>query len=129
MFRVTSSESRILPNEENLLFLEGGRASNTRNVTRFLTIRRGPLKIRGMSDEIVTDPDGKPQIADLARPRTHRTPAVRKALTLTVLFLLPTIIFAGVWRLGGVSALEDDLIYYLPIRQYIGERIRVGEFP
>ncbi len=37
--------------------------------------------------------------------------------------------FLGVWRLGGASALGDDLIYYLPIRQYIGERIRAGEFP
>ena len=28
-----------------------------------------------------------------------------------------------------VRALEDDLIYYLPIRQYIAERIRAGEWP
>ena len=43
--------------------------------------------------------------------------------------LLPTIILAGAWRLGGASALEDDLLYYLPIRAYIGERVAAGEFP
>jgi len=43
--------------------------------------------------------------------------------------LLPTVLLAGAWRLGGVSALEDDLLYYLPIRQYIGERIASDEWP
>ncbi|MGQ9651515.1 MAG: YfhO family protein [Phycisphaerae bacterium] len=41
----------------------------------------------------------------------------------------PVVILAGAWRLGGVSALEDDLIYYLPVRQYIGERIAGGDWP
>lgn len=45
------------------------------------------------------------------------------------LLVLPTVILAGAWRLGGVSALEDDLLYYLPIRQYIGERLADGEWP
>jgi len=50
-------------------------------------------------------------------------------LICTLLIVLPVILLVGAWRLGGVSALEDDLIYYLPIRQYIGECIRIGEFP
>jgi len=46
-----------------------------------------------------------------------------------LIVLLPVVILAGAWRLGGVSAIEDDLIYFLPIRQYIGERVRAGELP
>lgn len=46
-----------------------------------------------------------------------------------LIVLSPAVILAGAWRLGGVSALEDDLIYYLPVRQYIGERIAAGEWP
>ncbi|GMU20981.1 MAG: hypothetical protein AMXMBFR13_10770 [Phycisphaerae bacterium] len=53
----------------------------------------------------------------------------RKLLVSCVLMGLPAVLLAGAWRLGGVSALEDDLLYYLPIRQYIGERIRAGEWP
>lgn len=65
-----------------------------------------------------------------AFPPYHPTSATgRRVVTFSLLFVLPIIIFAGAWRLGGVSALEDDLIYYLPVRQYIGERIRDGEFP
>ncbi|MBP7935355.1 MAG: YfhO family protein [Phycisphaerae bacterium] len=47
----------------------------------------------------------------------------------SLLLGLPVVILAGAWRLGGVSALEDDLLFYLPARQYIGERIRAGEWP
>lgn len=54
---------------------------------------------------------------------------LRAALIAATLVLLPTCILAGAWRLGGVSALEDDLLYYLPMRQYIGERIAAGEMP
>ena len=52
----------------------------------------------------------------------------RWVVTLTIV-LLPIVVLAGAWRLGGVSALEDDLIYYLPVRAYIGERIASGDFP
>ncbi|NLU22479.1 MAG: YfhO family protein [Phycisphaerae bacterium] len=55
--------------------------------------------------------------------------APRRVLVPAAILILPAVILAGAWRLGGVSALEDDLIYYLPIRQYIAERIRAGEFP
>lgn len=53
----------------------------------------------------------------------------RAALIAVSLVLLPTFILAGAWRLGGASALEDDLLYYLPIRQYIGQRVATGELP
>ena len=56
-------------------------------------------------------------------------PRRRRLLVAVLVTLLPAVILGGAWRLGGVSALEDDLIYYLPIRQYIGERIRAGELP
>lgn len=53
----------------------------------------------------------------------------RRWLVSSLLFGLPIVILAGAWRLGGVSALEDDVLFYLPARQYIGERIRAGEWP
>lgn len=52
-----------------------------------------------------------------------------RLLVSLLIILSPAFILAGAWRLGGVSALEDDLIYYLPVRQYIGERIAAGEWP
>lgn len=61
-------------------------------------------------------------LRDLSRRR-------RSALLAVSLVALPAVILAGAWRMGGVSALEDDLLYYLPIRQYIGERIWAGELP
>lgn len=57
------------------------------------------------------------------------TRCARGALIAAALILLPTVILSGAWRLGGVSALEDDLLYYLPMRQYVGERIAAGEWP
>ncbi|MEP0843981.1 MAG: YfhO family protein [Phycisphaerae bacterium] len=56
-------------------------------------------------------------------------PVQRRAWVCTALALLPVAVLGGAWRLGGVSALEDDLIYYLPIRDYIGQRVRAGEWP
>jgi hypothetical protein len=53
----------------------------------------------------------------------------RRLVIVALIAGLPAVMFAGVWRLGGAAALGDDLIYYLPVRQYIGERIRAGELP
>ena len=53
----------------------------------------------------------------------------RRLLVSLLIILSPVVILAGAWRLGGASALEDDLIYYLPVRQYIGERIAAGDWP
>ncbi len=59
----------------------------------------------------------------------HTGSVARGALTLLLFVALPIVILAGAWRLGGVSALEDDLIYYLPVRQYIGQCLRAGHLP
>jgi len=46
-----------------------------------------------------------------------------------MLVALPVVLLAGAWRLGGVSALEDDLIYYLPIRAFVGQTVHTGQWP
>jgi len=53
----------------------------------------------------------------------------RRLLVTSLIVLAPVVILIGAWRLGGVSALEDDLIYYLPVRQYIGQQIQDGVLP
>lgn len=58
-----------------------------------------------------------------------RAARVRRVLVTLTLVLLPVAVLAAAWPLGGVTAVGDDLIYYLPVRQYIGERIRDGELP
>ncbi len=42
---------------------------------------------------------------------------------------LPPVMLAGAWPMAGASALEDDLIYYLPQRAFFGAAIRGGELP
>jgi hypothetical protein len=69
---------------------------------------------------------GSPSCASGDGPRRR---GARRALVAACLVLLPAVMFAGVWENGGAAALEDDLIYYLPTRQYIGERIRAGDWP
>lgn len=46
-----------------------------------------------------------------------------------MIVLLPAVLLAGAWRLQGTSAIEDDLLYYLPIRQYVGEWLTQGMLP
>jgi len=71
-----------------------------------------------------------PVAADGKRDMTQQpTTTRRRSLVGALILLTPAAVLAGAWRLGGVSALEDDLIYYLPIRQYIGECLRSGELP
>ncbi|MBN1490699.1 MAG: YfhO family protein [Phycisphaerae bacterium] len=53
----------------------------------------------------------------------------RRLLCAALFIGLPPVMLAGAWRLGGASALEDDLIYYLPVRAFIGEAIADGEWP
>ncbi len=53
----------------------------------------------------------------------------RRAITALLLTVLPIAAMAGAWRLGGVSALEDDLLYYLPVREYIGRCLAAGTLP
>jgi len=53
----------------------------------------------------------------------------RRLLCTFVIVGLPVLILAGAWRLGGVSALEDDLLYYFPVRAFIGQALRDGQRP
>ncbi|MHC4442305.1 MAG: YfhO family protein [Planctomycetota bacterium] len=57
------------------------------------------------------------------------SPQLRRWLVGSSIVLLPVVVLLGAWRLGGASGLEDDLIYYLPIRQYIGQQIQSGLLP
>jgi len=55
----------------------------------------------------------------------------RKAAWLigAVLLGLPPLLLAPAWRLWGLSALEDGLLYYLPQRVWFARTIRAGEWP
>lgn len=56
--------------------------------------------------------------------------AGKRRVLCTLLFGgLPVVMLAGAWRLGGASAIEDDLIYYLPVRAFVGESVRNGQCP
>ncbi len=54
--------------------------------------------------------------------------SVRVAIALAIL-LLPGAMLAPVWRLGGLGAGEDDILYYYPSRTFFHESIRSGEWP
>jgi len=43
--------------------------------------------------------------------------------------VLPAIMLAPAWRLWGLSALEDGLLYYLPQRLWFGQALARGEWP
>ena len=60
----------------------------------------------------------------------HERPAHRVALPIAALFIvLPPILLAPAWRLWGLSALEDGLLYYLPQRLWFGARLAEGCWP
>jgi len=46
-----------------------------------------------------------------------------------VLLLLPAVMLAPAWRLWGLSALEDGLLYYFPQRAWFAQIVRGGEWP
>ena len=79
--------------------------------------------------------DTTPAASDLTVPNHYSELACnlnhsrRRLLVTSLIILLPIILLAGAWRLGGVSAMGDDLVYYFPIRQYIGQQIRQGALP
>ena len=43
--------------------------------------------------------------------------------------VLPGIMLAPVWRLAGLGAGEDDILYYFPARVFFHETIRAGQWP
>src|SRR4051794_6789645 len=70
-------------------------------------------------------------VSERSHPRSEKV-RVTRACRLTVAMLIgltPAVLFINVWRVGGVSALGDDLIYYLPVRAYVGERLKSAELP
>jgi len=86
----------------------------------------GEAQLASSAQDGVEAGDGEGAVKVIA---SRLAPRRRRAVVCALILLLPVVVLAGAWRLGGVSALEDDLIYYLPIREYIGECIRAGEFP
>jgi hypothetical protein len=63
------------------------------------------------------------------QPLGHPTAPKRRCIVAAVLTLAPLIILIPTWRLGGVSALEDDLLYYFPQRVWLAETVRAGHWP
>jgi hypothetical protein len=53
---------------------------------------------------------------------------MRLVVTLTVV-LLPGLMLAPVWRLAGLGAGEDDILYYFPARVFFHDTIRAGAWP
>ncbi len=52
------------------------------------------------------------------------------AWPIAALFLvLPAVLLAPAWRLWGLSALEDGLLYYLPQRIWFGQALATGRWP
>ncbi|MBN1346668.1 MAG: hypothetical protein JXQ73_28515 [Phycisphaerae bacterium] len=43
--------------------------------------------------------------------------------------LLPPVMLAPIWRLWGLSALEDGLLYYFPQRAWFGASLASGDWP
>ncbi len=57
-------------------------------------------------------------------------PLMRRRIGVLVCVLaLPAVLLAPVWRLAGLGAIEDDVLYYLPMRSLLGELLRSGTLP
>lgn len=46
-----------------------------------------------------------------------------------VVVLLPGVLLAPVWRLAGLGAGEDDILYFYPSRAFLHQTVRAGEWP
>ena len=46
-----------------------------------------------------------------------------------VVLLAPGALLTPVWRLAGLGASEDDVLYYLPARAFFHDTIRDGQWP
>jgi hypothetical protein len=46
-----------------------------------------------------------------------------------VILLLPGVMLAPVWRLAGLGASEDDVLYYFPARVFFHDTIATGDWP
>ncbi|MFH1747726.1 MAG: hypothetical protein ABIG44_11880 [Planctomycetota bacterium] len=45
------------------------------------------------------------------------------------IIILPGVILAPAWRLGGLGANEDDVLYYYPSRVFLQETVTAGHWP
>jgi hypothetical protein len=54
---------------------------------------------------------------------------VRRALVGAVILLLPGLMLLPAWRLHGLGAGEDDLLYYLPVRTLVHDAAATGQWP
>ena len=52
-----------------------------------------------------------------------------RIVVLLLALLLPGVMLAPVWRLRGLGAGEDDILYYFPMRSFFGDTIRSGQWP
>ncbi len=52
-----------------------------------------------------------------------------RALLLLLAVGLPGVMLAPVWRLSGLGADEDDVLYYLPARTFFAESLAAGQWP
>jgi len=52
-----------------------------------------------------------------------------RIVVLLAVVLLPGALLAPVWRLAGLGAGEDDILYYFPARTFFHDTIQAGEWP
>ncbi|HRT42768.1 MAG TPA: hypothetical protein P5223_11965, partial [Phycisphaerae bacterium] len=53
----------------------------------------------------------------------------QRALVALAIVFLPGVMLAPLWRLGGLGAGEDDLLYYFPSRSFFHDTVRAGQWP
>lgn len=52
-----------------------------------------------------------------------------RLVIVAVIVLAPGVLLGAVWRLGGLGAGEDDVLYYYPARTFFHETVRAGQWP
>jgi hypothetical protein len=53
----------------------------------------------------------------------------QRGLVALAIVLLPGVMLAPLWRLGGLGPGEDDLLYYFPSRSFFHDTIAAGQWP
>lgn len=62
-------------------------------------------------------------------PVPCRAMLVQRGLVTILIIVLPGLMLAPVWQLGGLGAGEDDVLYYFPSRVFFHETITAGQWP
>ncbi len=52
-----------------------------------------------------------------------------RLLVALIILALPGLMLAPVWRLAGLGASEDDILYYFPARVFFHDTIASGAWP